>query len=215
MSKLTGLAVKVANDANLAALGEMWKGSAEGFSNVVMVTLGTGIGSGIIINGTILSGAVGAAGEIGHIMVNKDENILCSCGKRGCLEQYASATGLVRMAKEKLVENKTSVLNKMNQLTAKDIFDAAKIGDILAVELVQQLGKRLGSALASIACIVNPDVFVIGGGVSKAGQIIIDVIETTFYEETFHACKNAKILLAKLGNDAGIYGGVRLIMDKK
>lgn len=213
MSELTGLSVKVANDANLAALGEMWRGSAQGFSNVIMITLGTGVGSGIIIDGNIISGSAGAAGEIGHILVNENEKVFCSCGKKGCLEQYVSATGIVRMAKEHLHNHPESILNKTNNLSAKSVFDAAKAGDVSANAVLEEFGNILGKSLAAVSCVLNPESIVIGGGVSNAGQIILDYVEKVFYEQTFHACKNAKLSLAKLGNDAGIYGGVRLVMS--
>jgi len=204
MSNKTGLKVKAGNDANIAALGEMWQGAAKGYSDIVMATIGTGVGGGIIVNGQILSGAKGGAGEIGHICVNKDETEKCNCGKKGCLEQYASATGIVRMAKKKL---------HREEITAKEIFDEAKAGDASANELVNQLGNFLGTALASVANVTNPQIFIIGGGVSKAGKILIDTTEKHFKEQAFHVCSDAKFALAKLGNDAGIYGGVRLILE--
>ena len=212
MKRLTGFSVKVENDANLAALGEMWKGSAEGTSNVIMVTLGTGVGAGIVINGNIVSGSTGAAGEIGHILVNENETVSCSCGKKGCLEQYVSATGIVRMTKDHLHNYPKSILNKKNNISAKTVFDAAKSGDVCAKAVVEQFGNVLGSALAVVSCVINPESIVIGGGVSKAGSMILDAVGKAFYEKTFHACKNAKIALAELGNDAGIYGGVYLVM---
>ena len=214
MRRLTGLSVKVENDANLAALGEMWKGSAEGTSDVIMVTLGTGVGSGIIIDGNIISGSAGAAGEIGHILVNEKENVSCSCGKKGCLEQYVSATGIVRMAKDQLHNYPTSILNKKKNISAKTVFDAAKKDDVFAKCIVEQFGNILGSALAVVSCVINPESIVIGGGVSNAGTIILDAVDKAFYEKTFHACKNVKISLAELGNDAGIYGGVYLVMTR-
>ena len=168
------------------------------------VYIGTGIGGGIIVNGQIISGSKGGAGEIGHICVNKDETEKCSCGKTGCLEQYASATGIVRMAKEKL---------HRYDITAKDIFDEAKAGDASANELINQLGEFLGTALASVANVTNPQIFVIGGGVSKAGKILIDATEHHFRKQAFHICSDARFVLAKLGNDAGIYGSVQLILE--
>jgi len=214
LSEMIDLPVKAGNDANVAALGEMWQGGAIGYKNVVMVTLGTGVGGGIIINGNIISGANGAGGEIGHIKVVKDEIEACGCGKTGCLEQYASATGIVRSS-EKLLskDNNPSILRNINGITAKDIFDAAKEGDMLANKLVEELGEKLGSALANISCVCDPEVFVLGGGVSKAGLILIDVIKKNYIEKAFHACEGTKFELAKLGNDAGIYGGLRLVLD--
>lgn len=214
LSQKTGLPVRAGNDANVAALGEMWQGGGKGYSNVVMVTLGTGVGGGIIVDGKIVAGSKGAGGEIGHIMVNEDETDVCGCGKCGCLEQYASATGIVRMAKKKLTAStEETILRTIDNLTAKDIFDAAKANDKVAWELVEGLGKVLGSALASIACVVDPEVFVIGGGVSKAGDILIEVVEKNFKERTFHVCREAKFALASLGNDAGMYGCVQMILD--
>lgn len=204
LSDKTGLKVKAGNDANIAALGEMWQGAAKGYSDIVMATIGTGIGGGIIVNGQIISGSKGGSGEIGHICVNKDETEKCSCGKTGCLEQYASATGIVRMAKEKL---------HRYDITAKDIFDEAKAGDASANELINQLGEFLGTALASVANVTNPQIFVIGGGVSKAGKILIDATEHHFRKQAFHICSDARFVLAKLGNDAGIYGSVQLILE--
>ena len=211
---LSGLSVKVGNDANVAALGEMWQGGGKGHRDVVMVTLGTGVGGGIIIDGKMVAGATGAGGEIGHIMVNEDEIELCGCGKCGCLEQYASATGIVRMAKRKLaITTEETSLKALAEVTAKDIFDAAKEGDVVALELVDELGRILGTALANIACVVNPEIFVIGGGVSKAGNILIDNVKKNFVERTFHACRETKFALASLGNDAGMYGCVQMLLD--
>ena len=214
LSALTGLPAKAANDANIAALGEAWKGAAEGSKNVILVTLGTGVGGGIIHNGKIIPGANGAGGEIGHITVNTEEKDTCGCGRHGCLEQYASATGIVRMAKKLLAEKDAeSSLRGFEPLTAKDIFDEAKKGDALALEAVEILGETLGMALSNIACVVNPQVFVIGGGVSKAGDILIDTVAKHFKEHAFASCKDTKFALASLGNDAGMYGCVQMILD--
>ena len=210
----TGLKVKVGNDANVAGLGEMWQGGGKGYTGVVMVTLGTGVGGGIIHNGKIIPGANGAGGEIGHITVNTEEKDTCGCGRHGCLEQYASATGIVRMAKKLLAEkDDESSLRGFEPLTAKDIFDEAKKGDALALEAVEILGETLGMALSNIACVVNPQVFVIGGGVSKAGDILIDTVAKHFKEHAFASCKDTKFALASLGNDAGMYGCVQMILD--
>ncbi|MGG7215068.1 ROK family glucokinase [Clostridium nigeriense] len=215
LGKMINIPVKAGNDANVAALGEMWQGGGNGHKNVVMVTIGTGIGGGIIINGNIVSGANGAGGEIGHIKVVKDEVEICGCGKTGCLEQYASATGIVKECK-KVINNyeSDSILRRYDELTAKDIFDAAKEGDKLANKLVEDLGEKLGHVFANISCVCDPEVFVIGGGVSKAGNILVNVIKKYFIKNTFHACENTEFKLAKLGNDAGIYGGVKLILNE-
>ncbi len=214
LGALTGLNVKAGNDANVAALGEMWQGGAKGCEDVIMVTLGTGVGGGVIIGGKLVAGFNGAGGEIGHITVNPDEIESCNCGQYGCLEQYTSATGIVRMAKRKLAKSDDiTTLRNFTDLSAKDIFDEAKAGDELAKELVSDLGEILGSALSNMACVVNPEVIVIGGGVSKAGQILIDTIQEHFRENALYALKDTKFALASLGNDAGIYGCMRMILD--
>ena len=215
LSELLSIPVKAGNDANVAALGEMWKGGGEGYLDVVLLTLGTGVGGGIIINGEIAPSHRGVGGELGHITVNPDEEATCNCGNHGCLEQYASATGVVRIAKKLLAASKEeSSLRTLETVTAKDVFDAAKAGDHLAVEAVEVLGKYLGLVVANVALTVDPDVFVIGGGVSKAGQVLIDVI-TKYYHKFAKIIgdNKAKVVLAKLGNDAGIYGAARLVLD--
>lgn len=213
LSELTGYPVKAGNDANVAALGEMWQGAGKGSENIVMVTLGTGVGGGVIIGGHVVAGATGAGGEIGHIPVNAQETETCGCGKTGCLEQYASATGVVRLTKRALAaSDQPSSLRSLTKVTAKDTFDAAKAGDALALEVIEQFGEILGRALAAIACVINPEVFVIGGGVSKAGTIITDVVAKYYVPNAFHACREAQFKLAELGNDAGIYGCVRMIL---
>ena len=214
LSSLTGLEVKVGNDANVAALGEMWQGGAKGSKDVLMVTLGTGIGGGVIINGKIVAGFSGAGGEIGHITVNKEEMEACNCGQYGCFEQYGSATGIVRLAKRKLnrVSDETA-LRTYNNLTAKDVFDEAKEGDSVALELVYEVAEILGSTISNIACVVNPEVVVLGGGVSKAGDILVSVIKEKFQENCYFVLRDTKFVIATLGNDAGIYGCVRMLME--
>ena len=214
LSELLSIPVKAGNDANVAALGEMWKGGGEGYLDVVLLTLGTGVGGGIIINGEIAPSHRGVGGELGHITVNPDEEATCNCGNHGCLEQYASATGVVRIAKKLLAASKEeSSLRTLETVTAKDVFDAAKAGDHLAVEAVEVLGKYLGLVVANVALTVDPDVLVIGGGVSKAGQVLIDVI-TKYYHKFAKIIgdNKAKVVLAKLGNDAGIYGAARMVL---
>jgi glucokinase len=214
LGSLTGLTVRVGNDANVAALGEMWQGGAKGCKDVILVTLGTGVGGGIIVDGNIVAGHDGAGGEIGHITVNNEEIEPCNCGQYGCLEQYTSATGIVRMAKRKLAKSaEDTSLRNFAELTAKDIFDEAKAGDAIANELVDEVGKILGSALSNMACVVNPEIIVIGGGVSKAGSILIDTIQKHYVETSFHACRNTSFALASLGNDAGMYGCMQMVLD--
>lgn len=214
LSNLTGLKVKAGNDANVAALGEMWQGGAKGCRDVIMVTLGTGVGGGIIVDGKVVAGFNGAGGEIGHITVNNDEIEACNCGQYGCLEQYTSATGIVRVSKRKL--DKTSEetsLSRFTELTAKDVFDEAKAGDAVALGLVDEVCGILGATLSNIACVVNPEIIVIGGGVSKAGNILIESIQKHYMENTFHACRETRFVLAGLGNDAGMYGCVQMLLD--
>ena len=214
LGELTGLNVKVGNDANVAALGEAWKGGAAGSTDVVMVTLGTGVGGGIIVNGQMVTGHNGAGGEIGHITVSKSEIEPCNCGQYGCLEQYASATGIVRVARRKLAKSQEETVLRTNEnLTAKDIFDAAKAGDDIAIQLVDEVCGILGGALSNISAVVNPEVIVIGGGVSKAGSILIENVQKHFIETSFHACRDTKFALAKLGNDAGMYGCVKMLLE--
>ena len=212
LEKLTGLTVKAGNDANVAALGEMWKGGGAGYHNVVMVTLGTGVGGGIIVNGKIVTGTHGAGGEIGHIHVEDDETLSCNCGNQGCLEQYASATGVVRLANRMLeATDKASVLRN-EEVTAKAVFDAVKAEDELAMEVAEKFGKYLGTALAVIAGVVDPEVFVIGGGVSKAGKILLDYVEKYYKKYVFQGSRDCAFALAELGNDAGICGAAKLVL---
>lgn len=215
LSRLSGLKVRAANDANVAALGENWMGSGKGCDSIVMVTLGTGIGGGIIVHGKIVAGAHGAGGEIGHIIVNDQEIEACNCGHYGCFEQYASATGIVRMAKRALsVSTEDSRLReKGDGLTAKDVFDLARDGDKVACEVVEQVCGMLGATIAKICCVVDPDAVIIGGGVSKAGKILLDNLKDSFCGQVFYPCKDTEFRIATLGNDAGIYGAVRLLLD--
>ncbi|MBD5503116.1 MAG: ROK family glucokinase [Lachnospiraceae bacterium] len=210
---LSGMRVEGGNDANVAALGEMWKGGGQGYANLVAVTLGTGVGGGIIINGKIMTGATGSGGEIGHIHVEDEESEACGCGNYGCLEEYASATGITRLANRKLqASDKDSVL-RQGEVSAKTVFDAVKAGDELAIEVAQQFGDYLGKGLAVIAGVINPEIFVIGGGVSKAGEVLFDYIRPAFDKTVFHGCKDTKFALATLGNDAGIYGAAKMVLD--
>lgn len=213
--ELTGVEkVKVGNDANVAALGEQWKGGGRGFDNIVMVTLGTGVGGGVILDGKILTGSNGAAGEIGHMTMNPDGKRPCTCGKSGCLEQYSSATAIMRRAKE-LVEgtDKPSMLREHDKITGKEIFDAYQAGDEMAKEIVEEFAVYLGLGLSHVSNVVDPDAFVIGGGVSKNGQVVIDVIKEQYEKNAMFAHKGKEFRLAELGNDAGMYGAVRMVLD--
>lgn len=209
---LDGMRVEGGNDANVAALGEMWKGGGQGHKNLVAVTLGTGVGGGIIVNGEIMTGATGAGGEIGHIHVEDHETEACGCGNYGCLEEYASATGITRLANRALkASDKDSVLRN-GEVSAKTVFDAVKAGDELAIEIAKQFGDYLGKGLGVIAGIINPEIFVIGGGVSKAGEVLFEYIKPSFEKTAFHGSRNAIFALATLGNDAGIYGAARMLL---
>lgn len=210
---LGGMRVEGGNDANVAALGEMWKGGGQGHQSIVAVTLGTGVGGGIIINGKIMTGADGAGGEIGHIHVEDSETESCGCGNRGCLEQYASATGITRLANRALAASDQDSVLRGQEISAKTVFDAVKQGDGLAVRIAEEFGEYLGKGLGIVAGVVNPEVFVVGGGVSKAGEILFRYIRPAYERTVFHACKETPFALATLGNDAGIYGAARMLLD--
>ena len=215
LSRLTGYPVAAGNDATVAALGECWKGSGAGCENMVFATLGTGVGGGIVVGGKVIHGVHGAAGEIGHRVLNKEETEVCGCGKRGCVEQYCSATGIVRLAKKHLAAtDKATVLQNNETLTCKDIFDAAKAEDAVALEITEQFYSYLGEFLANVCCVVDPEVIVLGGGVSKAGQPLLDGAKKYYQHFVFHASRDVKLALASLGNDAGAYGAFKLVLDK-
>ena len=214
LNELTGLTVKVGNDANVAALGEAWKGAAAGAKNVILVTLGTGVGGGIIVDGKIVAGHHGAGGEIGHANVMHDETETCNCGNKGCLEQYTSATGIVRLAKQELASSEEpSVLREKKELSAKAVLDGYKSGDALSVRVMDKVGEILGGALAMFTAVVDPETVVIGGGVSKAGQPLVDCIASHYKKYAFSACRETPIVIANLGNDAGIYGAAKLVVE--
>lgn len=212
---LDGVTVKAVNDANAAALGELWQGGGKGASSMAMLTLGTGVGCGVIEDGKLIVGSYGMAGECGHMIVNPEETLACNCGGHGCLEQYASATGIGRMGHRVLAESDApSIMRKYEKLNAKNVLDAAKAGDALAIETVDRCMKYLGLAMAYISHVTDPQCFVIGGGVSKAGQYLLDVLDG-HYRKFIHIQKSkAEIRLATLGNDAGIYGAARLILGE-
>ena len=206
--------VKSGNDANVAALGEMWQGGAKGYKNVVMLTLGTGVGGAVIIDEKIVAGSHGLGGEIGHIHVRDEEWEHCNCGGVGCVEQVASATGIAREARRKMESSDLpSALRAYgSEVSAKNVLDAAKEGDELALEVMDVVGRYLGLTLAAGAMMVDPDIFIIGGGVSKAGSFLLDVIRKHYEYFTPISKNKGKLGLATLGNDAGIYGAARLVL---
>ena len=214
LGKLTGLTVKAGNDANVAALGEAWKGGAVGSDNMVLATFGTGVGGGIVVNGKPINGVHGAAGEIGHLTLERDETEMCTCGKYGCAEQYCSATGIVRLAKKRLaLSDRDSILRNVDILTCKDVFDAGNQNDPLALEILEQVYTYMGQFLASVCCVTDPEIVVLGGGVSKAGQPLLDGAKRYFDKYVFPASASIRFALATLGNDAGAYGAFKLILD--
>lgn len=213
LSERTGLPCKAGNDANVAALGEMWMGGAKGHKDVLLLTLGTGVGGGIIVDGKILTGAHGAGGEIGHIHVEDQIEEHCGCGNQGCLEQFASATGIARLARAALAESEEPSILREGEVTAKAVFDALKEGDELAKRVVERFGRYLGTAISVMAGILDPEVIVIGGGVSKAGWILLDYIRRYYKPYAYKSSKETEFALAQLGNDAGIYGCAKLILD--
>ena len=210
---LDGMNVKAGNDANVAALGEMWQGAGKGHKEVVMVTLGTGVGGGIIHEGKIFTGATGAAGEIGHIFVQPGETEACGCGNRGCLEQYASATGIVRMLNQELKASDEDSIMRHVPISAKQMWIAVEQGDRLSIRVAEKFGYYLGTGLSIIAGVLNPEVFVLGGGVSMSGDLILPYITKNFTEHVFHASRDTKIIRATLGNNAGIIGAAKMAID--
>ena len=215
LEELTGLHVRAGNDANVAALGEAWKGGAAGCDNMILATLGTGVGGGIILNGKPLSGVHGAGGEIGHVTLNKYETEACGCGRRGCAEQYCSATGVVRVAKRYLAANdRPSSLRGIEDLTCKDVFDAGNAGDEAALEILEQVYDLMGMFLSNLCCVLDPQVVVLGGGVSRAGAPLLEGVRKAYARYALHACKDVEFALASLGNDAGAYGAFKLVLDE-
>lgn len=211
LTNLINLPVSVSNDANIAGLGELWMGGGSGYSNLIFITLGTGVGGAVVCDNKIIDGHVGCGGEIGHTPTF-DNEFKCNCGKMGCLETVASATGVVRIAKKYLSsDNSNSILRNQEYLNAKAIFDAAKINDSIALKTIDYFGKNLGFVCAILGVTTNPQVFVFGGGVSKAGNIIIDNVKKYFNEYAFSLLRDTtEFKLATLGNDAGIYGAAYL-----
>ena len=204
--------VAAGNDANVATLGELWQGGGKGYQSAVMLTLGTGVGGGVVVDGKIVAGANGGAGEVGHMTVEPGETVPCACGKYGCLEQYASANGIVRMGKVMLSQcDKPSALRDLERFTAKDICDLARNGEEMAMDIVERFGEYMGRAMSYVACTTDPDVFIVGGGMSRAGSIITDVMLKYYRKYAFHVSTGTSIALAELGNDAGIYGCAKMI----
>ena len=201
----TGIPCRMANDANIAAMGEFWQGGGAGYESILLVTLGTGVGGGIIHHGHIITGAHGAAAEIGHSCVEPLETETCGCGNRGCLEQYCSATGIARLAKKA----------GLGDVTAKDVFDRAAAGDGAALAVADAACDYLGRGVAAACAAIDPEAVVLGGGVSKAGEFLRVRVEAAFRKYAFHAGRETEIRLATLGNDAGIYGAARLAMRLK
>lgn len=205
--------IAAGNDANVVTLGELWQGGGKGYHSAVMFTLGTGVGGGIVVNDQIVAGTNGGAGEVGHMTVNPQESVPCACGKYGCLEQYASANGLVRMGKVMLFQSyKPSKLREMENFTAKDICDLAREGEEMSLDIVDRFGEYLGRAMSYVSCTVDPDICIIGGGMSRAGSIITDAILKYYRRYAFHVSTGTSIALAELGNDAGIYGCAKMIL---
>ncbi|HEY2420566.1 MAG TPA: ROK family glucokinase [Neobacillus sp.] len=217
----TSLPVLIENDANCAALGEMWMGAGNGAKDIVCVTLGTGVGGGVIVAGNIAQGVNGAAGEIGHITVIPNGGSPCNCGRSGCLETIASATGIVRLANIELTKSGAigllvEKLAEAGKITAKDVFDSARNGDALAEKVVNEVAFHLGFVFAGIANTLNPGKIVLGGGVSKAGAILLDAISENFKKFAFSAVREStELVLATLGNDAGVIGAAWLIKNKE
>ena len=214
LGRLTGLPVKAGTDANVAALGECRQGGGRGCRNMVLITLGTGIGGGIVLDGKIVHGAHGAAGEIGHITLNPAETEPCSCGNYGCAEQYGSATGLVRLARRALAGSRApSALRQVDAYSARDIFTLAHDGDRLARDILEEYYEILGRLAAAICCVADPEALVLGGGVSRAGQPLLDGVRRHFLPHMFHTGHDIRFSLAQLGNDAGIHGGFQMLLD--
>lgn len=205
--------VAAGNDANVAALGELWQGGGRGSQSAVMITLGTGVGGGVVLDGKIVAGRNGGAGEIGHMTVEPGERVPCTCGKFGCLEQYASARGIVHLAKRLLSQCDTpSKLRSMEDVTSKHICDLAAEGDPMALEVIDRFGDYLGRAMSYLSCTVDPDVFIIGGGMSKAGGIVTGAALKYYRKYAFHVSRETGTVIATLGNDAGIYGCAKMVL---
>ncbi|MGG1663402.1 ROK family glucokinase [Brevibacillus sp. NRS-1366] len=220
LSELTGLPVAVDNDANIAALGEMWRGAGQGAQDLVLITVGTGVGGGVILHGNVISGINGVGGEIGHITMTPGSGPDCNCGKTGCLETYTSATAIIREGRLAVANGTSPMLAKVLAVTgnikAKDVLYAANAGDQAALAIVDQVGFYLGLAISHLAIVLNPAKFVIGGGVAAAGEILFSRIRASFarFIPFSYVVESTEILPAMLGNDAGVYGAGWLIRSK-
>ena len=204
--------VLIGNDARVAALGEAIYGAGEGAKSMLMVTLGTGVGGGVVLEGRILTGESGVAGEIGHMTIDPYETEKCNCGKHGCLEQYTSATGMVRVAERFLRERGEPSVLRDQPLSAKMLWDAAKAGDALANEIVDFSCDRLGMALANAMYLVDTERIVLGGGVCAAGEFLLEKVRAAYRRQVFAHSRNKSVALAKLSNDAGIQGAAALVL---
>ncbi|HXL81497.1 MAG TPA: ROK family protein [Pyrinomonadaceae bacterium] len=201
------------NDANAAAVGEMWKGAGQGYCTLICVTLGTGVGGGIILDGKLWRGADGSAAEIGHIGVDPFGGIPCTCGSRGCLEVYASATAIVRMTREARPRYPNSVLHNTENLTSEKIYQAGKEGDELAIEVFRRMGVYLGIGLASLINVLDPEIVIIGGGLSKGWELFEKHMHQQILERAFPIpARCVKIVRAQCGDDAGLLGAARLAL---
>ncbi|MDO4902986.1 MAG: ROK family glucokinase [Limosilactobacillus sp.] len=215
IEKGTGMKFALDNDANVAGLGERWKGAGNEGDDVAFITLGTGVGGGIISNGRLVHGVVGAGGEVGHMIVEPD-GYLCTCGNHGCLEQYASATGVVHLAQDLAEEYEgnsklKSLIDNGDEITSKIVFDLAKENDYLANKVVDKMAFYLGLASANLSNALNPEYLVIGGGVSAAGQFLLNRVQENFEKFAFPTVRTStKLKLAQLGNDAGVIGAASL-----
>jgi glucokinase len=210
IASILGIPVITDNDATLAGLGENWLGASRGFRDAICITLGTGVGGGLILNGEVYRGIDGTAGEIGHICVEPD-GVPCGCGSRGCLEQYASATAVVRIARELLLAGPKSGLASVGSFTSLDLFEAGRANDVIAVEAFRKSGHYLGIALGGLVNVLNPEIIVIGGGMSAAWELIIGSVAAEMKKRAFREpAERVKLIPAKLGDDAGILGAARL-----
>ncbi|MBB6637562.1 ROK family glucokinase [Cohnella thailandensis] len=214
MEEKLGKPIRISNDANVAALGEVWGGAGRGVEHCVCYTLGTGVGGGIIVNGRLLEGFSGMAGELGHMSVVPDlEAIQCGCGRMGCLETVSSATGIIRMAKDAVDRGDRTSLSLVTDIAAKEVFDAAKAGDEVAQRIISRAAFYLGKSMAAVAVVTNPQRFIIGGGVSKAGEFLFEQIRSVFVKlAPESASAGVDIVAAELGNNAGVVGAAGLFL---